>query len=152
MSGADTWMPFYVGDYLADTMHLSAAQHGAYLLLLMALWRGNGSIPDCDAMLAAITKSMPQEWKKLRPVLEKLCVVAEGVWSQKRLTRELEKSQTKYATRVANGRNGGRPKRNPGPVGADLPSQDRTDRLFRFRHGNRSGTTTTATTTATATG
>ena len=129
MSGADTWMPLYVGDYLADTPQLSLAQHGAYLLLLMGLWRLGGKIDDCDITLAAITRSTPQEWKKLRPVLQKFCTVADGVWTQKRLTVEMEKAQARYAAQVANGKKGGRPKRNTEPDGANVHDANETNRL-----------------------
>ena len=34
----NAYMPFYVGDYLGDTSHLSTIEHGAYMLLLMHYW------------------------------------------------------------------------------------------------------------------
>lgn len=107
MSGADMWMPLYIGDYLADTAHLTQAQHGAYLLLLMALWRRNGSLPDDDNQLAAITRSTLKEWKTLRPVLERLCTVANGLWTQKRVTIEFEKAARRYKSKSDNGKLGG---------------------------------------------
>jgi uncharacterized protein YdaU (DUF1376 family) len=107
MSGADTWMPLYVGDYLADTAHLTQTQHGAYLLLLMSLWRQNGQFADDDNTLATVTHSTPQEWKRLRPVLARFCTVADGIWTQKRLTIEIEKAGRRYKSKIENGRLGG---------------------------------------------
>ena len=62
------WMPVYIGDYLADTMHLSTEQHGAYLLLLFHLWRRD-ALPDDDKELAKISGLSRQSWNKVRPVL-----------------------------------------------------------------------------------
>ena len=63
------WMPLYVGDYLGDTGHLTTAQHGAYLLLMMHYWR-KGELPDDDRQLSKITKLPLKTWSDYRPVLQ----------------------------------------------------------------------------------
>ncbi|EBU7151572.1 hypothetical protein DKU94_23725, partial [Salmonella enterica subsp. enterica serovar Typhimurium] len=39
------YMQLYIADYLADTMHLSAEEHGAYLLLMFNYWQTGRAIP-----------------------------------------------------------------------------------------------------------
>lgn len=46
-------MPIYIGDYLADTIGLSNAQHGAYLLSMMAYWRKGESLTNAELQQAA---------------------------------------------------------------------------------------------------
>ena len=108
MSGANIWMPLYIADYLADTAHLTQAQHGAYLLLLMAMWRRGGRLPDDDKELAAITRSTRHGWKQnIRPALATFFLIADGAWTQRRLTKELQRAVERYKTKVENGRKGG---------------------------------------------
>jgi hypothetical protein len=97
---SNAFMPLYVGDYLADTTMLTRDQHGAYLLLIMAYWRNRGPLPDRDDALAMASRSTPQEWKKLRPILQTYFVVKDGVWFHKRISEELVKADEKYAARV----------------------------------------------------
>ncbi len=61
VSKSNVWMPLYVGDYLADTMHLNAEEHGAYLLLLMHYWR-TGPLPDTARALAGIARVSADSW------------------------------------------------------------------------------------------
>jgi uncharacterized protein YdaU (DUF1376 family) len=76
---ADTWMPLYIGDYLADTQHLSGSEHGAYLLLIMAYWRNGGPLPDDDRAFTRITRFDPRTWRKIRPALEPFFIIDDPV-------------------------------------------------------------------------
>jgi uncharacterized protein YdaU (DUF1376 family) len=80
-------MPVFIGDYLADTMHLSTEQHGAYLLLLFHLWR-RGTLPDDDGALAQITGLSRNTWSQARPVLAEFFQIQDGLWRHGRVERE----------------------------------------------------------------
>jgi uncharacterized protein YdaU (DUF1376 family) len=80
-------MPVFIGDYLADTMHLSTEQHGAYLLLLFHLWR-RGSLHDNDGTLAQITGLTSTAWSQARPVLADFFQIHDGLWRHGRVERE----------------------------------------------------------------
>ena len=92
------WMPFYVADYLADTGHLTTAEHGAYLLLIMHYW-SNGGLPDDDKKLARIVRMSPSEWAEARETLSEFF---QDGWSHKRIDAEFaraaEKSQKAAAS------------------------------------------------------
>lgn len=92
MAKADIWMPLYIGDYLADTTRLTTEQHGAYLLLIMDYWR-NGAPPDDDAILANITRSTIQAWKRIRPSVIGFFKVSEGKWNHSRIAKEIADAQ-----------------------------------------------------------
>lgn len=91
----DAWMPLLVDAYLGDTQYLTTEQHGAYLLLLMTMWKRDGVLPNSDERLQQITRLAPARWKACRPVLmEFFTVSADGeTISQKRLTAELQRAK-----------------------------------------------------------
>ncbi len=98
------WMAFYVSDYLADTLHLSATQHGAYLLLISHYWV-HGGLPTDEAMLQRIARLTPEEWASSRGTL---ATFFKDGWRHSRVERELAEAQEKYEKRANAGRCGGR--------------------------------------------
>ena len=50
------WTAFYFGDYLADTSHLSLAEHGAYLLLMGHYYRTGRPLPANAEVLHRICR------------------------------------------------------------------------------------------------
>jgi uncharacterized protein YdaU (DUF1376 family) len=84
-------MPLYVADYQRKTTRLTLEQHGAYLLLIMDYWV-NGAPPDDDAVLAAIIRSSPAVWRRLRPVLAQFFTIADDRWTQSRVEEERSKA------------------------------------------------------------
>lgn len=101
---SNVWMPLYIGDYLADTTHLSAAEHGAYLLLIMTYWQTGGPLPDDDAKLARIARMDPKEWKAARPTLAEFFDLAAGRWTHARIEAELANTSEVRAKKSAAGR------------------------------------------------
>ena len=97
------WMPLYVGDYLGDTGHLTTAQHGAYLLLMMHYWR-KGELPDDDRQLSKITKLPLKTWSDYRPVLQQFF---HSGWKHKRIDAELERVLRVSEKRSSAGQKGG---------------------------------------------
>lgn len=86
MSKAEHWFPLYVGDYLADTGHLSTSEHGAYLLLLMHQWR-NGCIPNDERQLTKITRTTAREWRAISATVLAFFDCVENGFQQGRLER-----------------------------------------------------------------
>jgi uncharacterized protein YdaU (DUF1376 family) len=86
MSKSEHWFPLYVGDYLADTGHLSTSEHGAYLLLLMHQWR-NGCIPDDERQLTKITRTTTREWRAISATVLAFFDCGESGLQQGRLER-----------------------------------------------------------------
>jgi uncharacterized protein YdaU (DUF1376 family) len=88
----DHWMRFNVGDYLADTMHLSTLQHGAYLLLVMHYFK-RGGLPEEEASLARIAHMALPRWRRhCQPVLA-LFRRENDHWTHRRIDAERARMQ-----------------------------------------------------------
>ena len=82
-------LPLWTDAYLGDTTHLTTIEHGAYLLLLISMWRSKGTrLPNDDRLLARYAKLTPAQWARIRPVIMAFFTV-DGAWvTQRRLTEE----------------------------------------------------------------
>lgn len=101
----DTWMPLYIGDYLADTSRLTTEQHGAYLLLLMDYWR-NGPPPNDPVVLASITKMSVSAWKKSAATVLQFFDIEDGRLFQRRAEEERARAGVVSSKRSEAGRAG----------------------------------------------
>jgi len=103
-------MPMYWDAYLADTTHLTTEEHGAYLLLLGAMWRRDGSVPDSDADNARILGLSKPRWTKIKSRLSEFLTFDGERITQKKLQETWKNTQEKIAVNRANGAKGGRAK------------------------------------------
>lgn len=91
------WMPLDVAAYRKDTAHLEAAEHGAYLLLIMHYW-AVGSLPEDDRQLARIAAMTTAQWKRSKPVVQ--AFFHDG-WKHKRIDKELARAAEISSKRAA---------------------------------------------------
>lgn len=104
------FMQLYVSDFIGDTLHLSTEQVGAYLLLLMAMWNAGGSLPNDDVKLARVARLSLKKWRAVAGDLLPFFEVENDRIAHGRLTKELQKSESKSQSRAAAGAEGGRAK------------------------------------------
>ena len=83
-------LPLFVDAYLADTGHLTDAEHGRYLMLLMTMWRSpECKLPDDDDWLAKhFHRSVEDVRVELRPIISEFMRTHGGYIVQHRLLRE----------------------------------------------------------------
>ena len=89
------WMPLYPSDYLADTVDLTAEQHGVYLLLLIHLWRRSDCrFPDDLSFIRRLLPPMHgHSFNRLAPpILTRFFQLEDGCWTHKRVAKERQKA------------------------------------------------------------
>lgn len=104
------FMQLYVADYLGDTRHLTTEQHGAYLLLLMTMWRSDGRLPNDAKKLARISGCTASRWAKISDDVLAFFEVDGDDLTNKRLMFELKKASEKSIKRAEAGTKGGEAK------------------------------------------
>lgn len=101
------YMPLFIGDYMRKTRRLKAAEHGAYLLILMALWDEGGTLPNDQDELKAIAR-VSRNWSAIWGKIERYFTISEGSISHAKVTELLEEASIKRQSYVERGRRGGR--------------------------------------------
>ncbi len=96
------YMQLYIADYLADTMHLSTEEHGAYLLLMFNYWQTGRPIPK--NRLAKIARLSNDRWNAVEPSLKEFFNDNGSEWSQERIERDLEAVKTSLSQKSAAGK------------------------------------------------
>lgn len=104
---APPYMKLYIADYHGDTTHLSTLEHGAYLLLLMAMWRAGGKLPADDVRLAKLAKVTPDQWAEIRDIILDFFTRRGGLLRHKRVSEEMAKYERTSVQRSEAGKRGG---------------------------------------------
>lgn len=81
------YMQLYIADYLADTMHLSTEEHGAYLLLMFNYWQIGRPIPK--SRLAKIARMSNDRWISVEDSLKEFFNDNGTEWVHERIERDL---------------------------------------------------------------
>jgi uncharacterized protein YdaU (DUF1376 family) len=82
-------MALWVDDYLHDTAHLTAAESGAYLHLILFYWV-NKRLPSDEKAIARIARLDSMAWKRSRDTLNHL--FGGGDWTHPRIDAEIAKA------------------------------------------------------------
>ncbi len=97
-------LPLWTDAYLGDTGHLTTTEHGAYLLLLITMWRTSAcALPNDDKMLARYARCTAGQWARMKPVIMPFFRADSNQITQGRLTDErvaVKRNSTRQSDRV----------------------------------------------------
>ena len=104
----------YMGDYQRDTGHLSMAEHGAYTILLDTYYSTEKPLPgDMDRIYRLCRAMTKDEQAAVRSVIDQFFPVSEdGQRHNFRADVEITHARPKMEAARANGKKGGRPRKN----------------------------------------
>ena len=88
-------MPLWTDAFIADTTHLNSAETGAYMMLLICMWRSGGYIPNEDKKLSRFARCTPAQWKRIKPIIMEFLIIDERGITQKNLLKTLSNVQEK---------------------------------------------------------
>ena len=88
-------MPLWTDAFIADTTHLNSAETGAYMMLLICMWRSGGYIPTEDKKLSRFARCTPAQWKRIKPIIMEFLIIDERGITQKNLLKTLSNVQEK---------------------------------------------------------
>lgn len=83
------YIQIYIADYLADTSHLNAAQHGAYLLLIFNYWQRGKPLNNANERLTNVARMSNDEWADAKPILSEFFKINGDEWFHTRIERDL---------------------------------------------------------------
>lgn len=115
-------LPLFTDAFISDTVHLNAAQTGAYLMLLMVAWRADDCrLPDDDKILSRYARMSLRQW-----LPNKLVIMAfwkkdkNNNWYQSRLVDERTYADDKRNKNVIAGKVSALKRHNTSPT--DVPT------------------------------
>jgi len=102
------YIPFHPGDYLTDTAHLCAAEHGAYLLLILNYWQRGEPLQADERKLRGIARMTSAEWQEARDNVLEFFTERDGLLHHKRIDEELQRAREKSDKARESGKAGAR--------------------------------------------
>lgn len=129
--------PLWTDAYLGDTTHLRTVEHGAYLLLLIAMWRTREkALPNNDRLLARYARMTDREWRDVKPIIMPFFTIEGENITQLRLRDEAE-AAAEYAGKQAR-RAKSRWLKSKETSGAAAPTAAQAAAMPDESHGNAS--------------
>lgn len=127
------YMQLYVADYLADTMHLTTEEHGAYLLLIFNYWQTGKPIPV--SRLARITRLSNERWTDVERSLGEFFNERGNEWVHDRIERDLDAVRATQEQRIAAGKASAEARKQAAKPSKSRPRNDRSTTVEQASNG-----------------